>query len=101
MQIPKYLNSYRKELELKNYARNSIDNYCSQVCLFLKHFDGLFTEPAKINERSIKDWLFVFFFCRAICVSLLQIIRYDQLRHYKDCQLSHQQGHQWQCVFTG
>lgn len=57
MQIPKYLNSYRKELELKNYARNSIDNYCSQVCLFLKHFDGLFTEPAKINERSIKDWL--------------------------------------------
>jgi site-specific recombinase XerD len=57
MEIPKYLLLYRKDLELKNYAVNTVQNYVSQVGLFLKYFDGKFTEPAKINEQSIKDWL--------------------------------------------
>ena len=57
MEIPKYIYLYRKDLELKNYAVNTVDNYVSQVGLFLKYFDGIFTEPAKINEQSIKKWL--------------------------------------------
>lgn len=57
MEIPKYLSLYRKDLELKNYAVNTVENYVSQVGLFLKYFDGIFTEPAKINEQSIKNWL--------------------------------------------
>lgn len=55
MQIPKYLELYRKDLQLKNYAQSSIDNYISQVNCFLCHFDKKFTEPQKINEESIKD----------------------------------------------
>lgn len=57
MQIPKYIELYRKDLQIKNYAQSSIDNYVSQVNCFLHHFDGKFTEPQKINEESIKDWL--------------------------------------------
>ena len=56
MNIPKYAEMYRKDLSLKNYAKNSIDNYVSQVNLFMsEHYD--FTEPSKINESAIKDWL--------------------------------------------
>lgn len=57
MNIPKYLESYRNDLVLKNYSINSIDNYVSQVNCFLKRFDKSFTEPSKINELSIKEWL--------------------------------------------
>lgn len=57
MNIPKYIDLYRKELEFKNYAKNTIDNYCSQVLCFLKNFDGKFTEPAKINETELKNWI--------------------------------------------
>ena len=42
---------------LKNYSDNTIENYVSQVNCFLRRFDGEYTEPAKINEQSIKDWL--------------------------------------------
>ena len=31
MNIPKFTELYRKDLELKNYAFNTIDNYSSQV----------------------------------------------------------------------
>lgn len=57
MNIPKYVERYRKDLLLKNYADSTIDNYESQVNCFLSHFDKVFTEPAKINEQAIKDWL--------------------------------------------
>ena len=57
MEIPKYVEQYRKDLLLKNYAQNSIDNYASQVTCFLYRFDKIFTEPSKINEQSIKNWL--------------------------------------------
>lgn len=57
MQIPKHLELYRKDLMLKNYAQSSIDNYVSQVKCFLEYFNGKFTEPAKVNESAIKDWL--------------------------------------------
>lgn len=57
MQIPKYVELFRKDLMLKNYSDNTIENYVSQVNCFLRRFDGEYTEPAKINEQSIKDWL--------------------------------------------
>jgi integrase/recombinase XerD len=57
MNIPKHLDLYRKDLELKNYSKNTIENYCSQVYCFLKSMNEKFTEPSKINEQSIKEWL--------------------------------------------
>ena len=40
MEIPKHIEQYRKDLRLKNYAQTSIDNYVSQVKLFLYDHDG-------------------------------------------------------------
>ena len=60
MEIPKYVDLFRKDLELKNYAVSSIENYSSQISIFLNYFNVIFTEPAKINEQSIKDWLLNF-----------------------------------------
>lgn len=57
MNIPKYIDLYRKDLQLKNYSQNTIDNYSSQVLCFMHHFESKFTEPQKINEASIKEWL--------------------------------------------
>jgi site-specific recombinase XerD len=57
MEIPKYIDLYRKDLKLKNYAETSIENYVSQVKCFLYYYNNKFTEPAKINELAIKDWL--------------------------------------------
>jgi integrase/recombinase XerD len=57
MNIPKYIESYRKELTLKNYSENTIENYSSQVFIFLKNFNNSYTEPIKITEKQIKEWL--------------------------------------------
>jgi len=57
MNIPKYLELYRNELDLKGYADNTIKNYSAQVDLFLRNHDTEFTEPSKINEATIKKWL--------------------------------------------
>jgi site-specific recombinase XerD len=57
MEIPKYIELYRNELDLKGYADNTIKNYSFQVYSFLKHYQETFTEPSKINEASIKKWL--------------------------------------------
>lgn len=57
MNIPKYIEQYRKDLKLKNYAENTISNYISQLNCFLNTFDGKFSEPQKINTECIKDWL--------------------------------------------
>lgn len=57
MQIPKYVELYRKDLMLKNYSDSSIENYVSQVNCFLNHFNNTHTEPSKITESDIKDWL--------------------------------------------
>lgn len=57
MNIPKYTEQYRKDLLFKNYANSTIDNYVFQVDLFLRHFDNNVTEPSKINENQIKEWL--------------------------------------------
>jgi site-specific recombinase XerD len=48
---------YSEDLKLKNYADNTILNYCSQVKLFLTHFNKVATKPSEISERQIKGWL--------------------------------------------
>lgn len=70
MEIPKYLELYRKELVLKNYSENTIKNYVSQVDLFLRNYNGVFTEPSKINETSIKNWLLQFKTRNSMCHSI-------------------------------
>ena len=57
MNIPKYVSLFRRDLEFKNYSENTIKNYTKQLELFLKVFDGVFTEPSKINSEQIKNWL--------------------------------------------
>jgi integrase/recombinase XerD len=56
MNIPKYIDLFRKDLLLKAYAKNSIENYVSQVNCFLERFNSEYTEPSKISEASIKRW---------------------------------------------
>jgi site-specific recombinase XerD len=70
MNIPKYIELYRKELILKNYADNTIKNYCFQVEYFLKNHQNDFTEPSKVNERVIKEWLLQFKTRNAMCHSI-------------------------------
>lgn len=57
MNIGKYIQLYSEDLKLKNYSVNTISNYCSQVALFLKHFEPVATKPSEISERQIKEWL--------------------------------------------
>ena len=57
MNIGKYVEMYSNDLKLKNYSQNTIDNYVSQVTLFLKHFESVANKPSEINENKIKEWL--------------------------------------------
>lgn len=70
MNIPKYLEMYRKDLILKNYSHNTIKNYVYQADLFLRHQEKEFTEPSKVNEQAIKNWLLQFKTRNAMCHSL-------------------------------
>ena len=70
MQIPKHLALYRKELTLKGYSENTIKNYISQVDLFLRGHNHLFSEPSKINESAIKTWLLQFKTRNSMCHSI-------------------------------
>lgn len=60
MNIPKYTLSFRNFLGLKNYSKNTIENYVCQVDLFLQEMENKFTEPAKVNEKAIIDYLLRF-----------------------------------------
>jgi site-specific recombinase XerD len=57
MNIGKYLELYSRDLEIKNYSKNTIENYVSQVSCFLHHFEKVATKPSEISESKIKDWL--------------------------------------------
>lgn len=57
MNIGKYVQLYSEDLQLKNYAKSSIENYCSQVALFLSDHNSVATKPSEISERQIKEWL--------------------------------------------
>lgn len=57
MNIPKWTEQFRKDLMVRNYSESSVENYVSQIKSFLTYFDKKFTEPSKINENAIKDYL--------------------------------------------
>lgn len=57
MNIGKYVELYSEDLRLKNYSKNTIENYCSQVRSFLEYFNSVATKPSEINEKQIKEWL--------------------------------------------
>lgn len=57
MNIEKYVELYSKDLQLKNYANNTIENYVCQVEMFLKYFEPVANKPSEISERQIKEWL--------------------------------------------
>jgi len=57
MNIGKYVEMYSEDLKLKNYSLNTIENYKSQVSLFLKYFENVATKPSEISEKQIKEWL--------------------------------------------
>ncbi len=57
MNIGKYVELYSEDLSIKNYSKNTIENYCSQLKLFLSHFSNVATKPSEISERQIKEWL--------------------------------------------
>lgn len=57
MNIGNYIKLYSEDLRLKNYAKSSIENYCSQVALFLSDHEKVATKPSEISERQIKEWL--------------------------------------------
>jgi len=49
MEIPKYIEAFRKDMQFKRFRQNTIDNYASCVTAFLYSFDKKITEPKKIN----------------------------------------------------
>lgn len=57
MKIGKYVEMFSKDLRLKNYSENTIENYCSQIKIFLKRFDSVANKPSEISEKQIKVWL--------------------------------------------
>lgn len=57
MNIEKYIELYSRDLNLKNYSKNTIDNYKSQVNCFLNYFKCVANKPTEISEEKIKDWL--------------------------------------------
>lgn len=57
MNIGKHIELYSEDLLLKNYSRNTIENYCSQVRCFLERFDKIATKPSEVSEKQIKEWL--------------------------------------------
>ena len=56
MNIPKYLDLYRNELEFKNYSDNTIRTYTGLIKLFLEKFSD-YTEPKKIQIPVIKEYI--------------------------------------------
>jgi|SRR3990172_359891 len=60
MEISKYMDEYRKELERKFFRPKSIDVYVSCIGVFLNYFDQKKTHPIKINESDIKEYLWKF-----------------------------------------
>jgi site-specific recombinase XerD len=56
MQISTFIKNYERDLQLKNYAKNSIKNYVSQIGSFLSRFIEK-DSPKHISVSEIKDYL--------------------------------------------
>lgn len=50
MEIRNHVLELSKEMKRKGYRDQSVKNYVSCVERFLKHFNGIVTEPIKVNE---------------------------------------------------
>lgn len=57
MNIGNYISLYSEDLRFKNYSERSIENYSSQVKLFLTDHESIATKPSEISEQKIKGWL--------------------------------------------
>lgn len=57
MNIPKYIEDFRNEVTRKGYSKNTVDNYVDCLSIFLRKFEGIETEPKKINEDQIREYL--------------------------------------------
>lgn len=57
MNIGNYIKLYSEDLKFKNYSQSSIENYVSQVKLFLLDHELVATKPSEISEVKIKEWL--------------------------------------------
>ena len=60
MNIPKYIALFRNEITRKGFRPATIKNYLSCIECFLNHFNEKVTEPVKINEQQIKEYLTIF-----------------------------------------
>lgn len=60
MNIPKYLQLFRNEITRKGFRQATIKNYVSCTECFLRYFDGKVTEPIKVNESQIRQYLLGF-----------------------------------------
>lgn len=56
MQISNFTKNYERDLNLKNYAQNTIKNYVCQINTFLRHFESK-DSPKHISSDEIKDYL--------------------------------------------
>lgn len=56
MNISNLLHCFERDMRVKRLAKSTIQNYLSQVKIFLDHFKGK-DSPRHINENDIKDWL--------------------------------------------
>jgi site-specific recombinase XerD len=57
MNIGKYIETFSRDMKLRNFSELTIKNYCSQVKVFLEHFSNVATKPSEISEEKIKNWL--------------------------------------------
>jgi integrase/recombinase XerD len=89
MNFPKYVNLYRNDLKLKGYSENTIKNYSSQIELFLKSQSNHFSEPSKINEKTIKHYLLQFKTRNSICHALSAIKLFYKLTVKQPMKLKH------------
>lgn len=60
MNIPRYVSEFRNEITRKGYRPNTVKNYVPCVEAFLNHFNNIVTEPVKVNESQIKEYLGLF-----------------------------------------
>lgn len=56
MQISNFIKTFERDMQLKNYAKNSIKNYVSQITLFLNRFKDK-DSPKHISSEDIKNYL--------------------------------------------
>jgi site-specific recombinase XerD len=57
MNISKWSDQFKKDLLVKNYSLNTIENYVSQIISFLSYYEKEYNHPSHIPQEKIKDYL--------------------------------------------